>query len=221
MTEPSIPRQLRRLEDYLGLPEKFTDKLLHEDDWSFVIKTQALIEVSCTHALAAHFRNPDLAESLATLDMGNKKYGKIVLLQKLGVLDSDAAGALREFSTLRNMLAHDIRAVGFSFEDHLTRLDKHQKRNFVDAASAYVKDVLEIAGKKVDRRVFTLENPKFAWHITTTVILAIIHLEQETADVQREVDELRREAARRERPAGRSLESLLTAPSEPSKEEGA
>jgi hypothetical protein len=57
----------------LGVPPGFYDRLLHEDDWSFVIKLNALVEAACTDALAASLHAPELATCLATLDLGHSK----------------------------------------------------------------------------------------------------------------------------------------------------
>ena len=74
------------LEKRLGVPDNFYSELLHDDDWSFVIKLNALFEAACTHVLAARFKTPELEDSLAQLDLLHPKYGKVSLLCKLGAL---------------------------------------------------------------------------------------------------------------------------------------
>lgn len=51
MTERHIFRDLASLEHRLGIPKGFYARQLKEDDWSFVIKLNALFEAACAHAL--------------------------------------------------------------------------------------------------------------------------------------------------------------------------
>lgn len=43
-------------EKRLNLPLGLYEKLLKEDDWSFVIKLSALFEAACTHILSVRLR---------------------------------------------------------------------------------------------------------------------------------------------------------------------
>ena len=51
-------KDITQLERRLGLPEGFYERLVREDDWSFVIKLNALFEAACTHALANRLHAP-------------------------------------------------------------------------------------------------------------------------------------------------------------------
>ena len=87
----------------LGLPAGFYSKLLQEDDWSFVIKLNALVEAACSDALAARLHAPELAACLATLDLGHSKHGKVVLLR---VAEGAASTSEREAGFLEAMKSH-------------------------------------------------------------------------------------------------------------------
>ena len=50
-----FPR-LDELESNIGVEQGFFDRLLHEDDWSFVIKLHAVFEAVVTHLLTYHFQ---------------------------------------------------------------------------------------------------------------------------------------------------------------------
>src|SRR5688572_2981213 len=91
-------------ESQLGLPVGFYDKLLQEDDWSFIIKLNALFEAAATHILVVRLKAPELADALANLDFAHGKYGKLVLLRKLDAINKDQATLLRMLAELRNSL---------------------------------------------------------------------------------------------------------------------
>ncbi len=56
------------IERRLGLPKGFYTHLLEEDDWSFVIKTSAFLEDTCSHILAKRLGAPELAEAFGHLE---------------------------------------------------------------------------------------------------------------------------------------------------------
>ncbi|MEO8366585.1 MAG: hypothetical protein ABI538_10300 [Pseudoxanthomonas sp.] len=158
--------------------------LFNEDDWSFVIKLNALIEAACTHALYARLHAPELAGPLASLDLGNSKHGKVALLRTLGALNSEQTSVLQMLYELRNSLAHNITQVSFSFATHLSGFDKKQRANFIKRAGHGVKEIVGLEGQAVSRDVFVIENPKLSLWITVAEIIACLYLEQELALVR-------------------------------------
>jgi len=183
----SIFGELKSQEARLGLPDGFFGSLLDEGDWSFVIKLNALIEAACSDALAARLHSPQLASSLSTLDLGHNKHGKVALLRKLGAVTNDQAATMQLLYELRNLLAHNIQQVRFSFESYIASLDKNQKRNFVTRAGLAISDPVEVKDIQVPRDAFILENPKLALWLTFAEILACLHLEHEFAEARLEL----------------------------------
>lgn len=85
----TIFEEIQDFESRLGLPENFYEQLLHEDDWSFVVKLNALFECACTHVLTARLHTPELADAFAQLDFANTRYGKVAQLRSLGAITSE------------------------------------------------------------------------------------------------------------------------------------
>jgi len=162
----------------LGLPPEFYAKLLEEDDWSFVIKANALVEAACSDALAARFHAPDLAERFATLDLGHKKHGKVALLRATGAIEKEQAAFLQLLYELRNSLAHNIRHVGFTFSSYLEESEPKVRAAFVKQVGHGIKP--EVLG--VARDTFVVENPKLALWATLSEVLACLHVEHELAE---------------------------------------
>ncbi|MCB2037109.1 MAG: hypothetical protein KDF56_09430 [Ottowia sp.] len=164
----------------LGLPEGFYPKLLEEDDWSFVIKLNALVEAACSDALAARLHAPQLSACLATLDLGHAKHGKVALLRTLGAIEKEQSDVLQMLYELRNRLAHNISAVGFSFGAYINGMDEKQVASFVRRAGHGITD--EPVGQ--GRKTFVLANPKLSMWLTVAEILACLHLEHDVAELR-------------------------------------
>lgn len=87
--------EVTEFEQRLGLPDGFYDRLIKEDDWSFVIKLNSLFEGACTHILAVRLHSPDLIEAFAHLDFAHSKCGKIAMLKALNAVTSGQSNVNR------------------------------------------------------------------------------------------------------------------------------
>lgn len=98
---------LAALEEAFGLPPRFIDNLINDDDWSLVIKSHALLESACADMLCHYFGKYELADIFAQLDMSNKKYGKAAFISSLNLLSKPERRFISELSELRNELVHN------------------------------------------------------------------------------------------------------------------
>lgn len=179
-----ISDEITDFERKLGLPKGFYKKLLEDDDWSFIIKLNALFEAACTHVLAERLNAPTLTVALSHLDFANAKYGKIVLLRSLEAINSEQATFLRKLAELRNNVVHNILNVGFSFPEYISNMNSDKVKSFVKAFGHGIKDEVEIAGKKIPKAEFVRENPKLSIWTTAAEILACLYLEFGVAELR-------------------------------------
>lgn len=179
-----------QLETRLGLPVGFYEKLLKEDDWSFVIKLNALFEAACTHILVVRLNTPELEEAIANLDFAQNKSGKISFLRSLGALTAEQAGILRYIAELRNKLVHKVTNVTFSFSEYVAALDKNQLKELIKSFGRGVVDTVRIDEKVILRERFVVENPKFSLWLTAAEILACLYLEVDKISLARQQYEL-------------------------------
>lgn len=129
---PDLASIARTLEEELTLPQGFIAALYQEDDWSFVIKSHALVEALLTYLLAAHLSNPDVGSIFAFLDTSNPRTGKLAFAKAFGVLNEDARRFVRGLSELRNRLVHNVANVRFTFAAHTAELNKQARREWVN-----------------------------------------------------------------------------------------
>jgi hypothetical protein len=168
---------IESLEVLLALPGGFYDRILREDDWSFVIKLNALFEGVCTEVLSSRLSAPEILSALAHLDFGNTKCGKITMLRALDAITSEQATVLRALAELRNDLVHNISKVHFSFAGYLASRDTNQLKSVLKTFGHGVSDQVSIGGKMVPRHEFVMNNPKMSLWLTAAEVLACLHLE--------------------------------------------
>ena len=181
---------IESLEVLLGLPKGFYDQLLSEDDWSFVIKLNALFEGVCTEVLSSRLGAPEILNALAHLDFGNSKCGKITMLKALEAITPEQAAVLRALAELRNDLVHNISNVHFSFDSYIASKDSNQLKSIVKTFGHGVVDQLQSEGKVVTRYDFVKDNPKVSLWLTSAEVLACLHLEFARTELRLEMSAL-------------------------------
>src|ERR1017187_995933 len=92
------------LESLLGLTGGFFQHLLDEDDWSFIIKTHALLESGLTRLLEIAIVPPMPQTFISTLTLSGGRHSKLQLLRSLKLADADTANFVEGLSRIRNGL---------------------------------------------------------------------------------------------------------------------
>jgi hypothetical protein len=133
----NVDAGILELEAKIGVRENFFKDLLLEDDWSFVIKLHALFEAACTHLLLFHFKELELTDVFARLELSNKATGKIAFLSRLGLLGKENRRLVAALSEMRNSLVHDVRNAEFSLESMVAEFDSKALKQFALAFSPY------------------------------------------------------------------------------------
>lgn len=131
--QPNVREAIRQLcsnvEADIGLPNDFITNLRQEDDWSFLVKTAALVEAVVTELIIASVPDPRVHEVLTRLRMQGRD-GKIALAQSLKLLSPEQLRYVGKVCELRNGVLHDVRHVAFTFQSHLTAMAESQRREF-------------------------------------------------------------------------------------------
>jgi hypothetical protein len=185
--------EVRALERRLGLPEGFWAGLADEDDWSCVVKLNALIEAACTHALVARLRCPAIAGQLAHLELAGSKCGKTAFLSALDCITKQQTTFIRKLAELRNDLVHNVANAAFEFSTYLEAMENGKRREFVKALGYVFGDpVVNIkTGKETQLLEFFTKHSKFVVLVGARDVLACLHLEYAIADTRSMGEELR------------------------------
>jgi len=173
----------------LGIPDRFLQTLKEDDDWTYIIKLHALIEAALNHLLAFHFRALPLAKVFSNLDTSNKRCGKVAFVRALGLLPEDACKFISLLSEIRNFLVHDARKFVFSIDDYFCSLDKHQRKNFVMAASSGFLPATEIAGKIMEPEEIAGTYPRYAIFAASFVVVTRTHHYRKQVEHDHRIDQ--------------------------------
>lgn len=190
MSERHIFRDIASFEHRLGLPKGFYDRLLKEDDWSFVIKLNALFEAACAHALVIRLAAPELIDQFSRLELADRDRGKVKFLSALGCISDEQATFLRRLAELRNALAHNVSQVNFTFEVYVSGLDSNQRKQLAKVLGHGCNDPIPIEGKKIPLVRFAAENTKLVIWLSAAEVLACLYLEYEIAEIRLKAHEL-------------------------------
>ena len=114
----------------LALPPDFLSNLLHEDDWSFVVKSHALVEGAVTHLLVESTGDARLATFFQRLQL-NGEGGKIAAARALELMTPWQVRFLRALSPMRNRLAHRATHFNFDLAAHVATLSADQLNELV------------------------------------------------------------------------------------------
>lgn len=171
-------------EERLGLKKHFYWDLVYNDDWSFVIKLNALFEAACTHALSARLASPELLDVFAHLDFADPKKGKVKFLKSLGAITPQQSKILCSLATLRNDLVHNVNQVAFSMGDHFAAMDKGALKAQCAVWCHGLNDHMKFGEISVSKLDFFRENPKVSIWMTCMEILACLYLEFELAETR-------------------------------------
>ena len=172
--------EINILEHQLGLPVGFFEALLTEDDWSFVIKLHALIEGAITHLLITHIDEPNLATTIAHLELSNTRTGKMAFVKSMTLLDKDSRRFITSLSELRNQLVHNISNISFSFNCLLSNYTEKEKNVFIKRFAL----VQPSLNDKILREMI-LDDPKKTIWFSAMRILLSVHYRNETFVLER------------------------------------
>ena len=133
------------LEVRLELPVGFLESIEYQDEWSFIVKAHAFLEVVVTHSLTA-VSDPRLGRTLGLMQLGGRKTGKLAFASALGLLNPRQIRFASRLGELRNTLVHDVRQVDFSFSDYFAGLKAPDFRAVArDLTSAFDDAAADIA----------------------------------------------------------------------------
>lgn len=180
-----MDQSISKFETDLNISPGFYKNLLHEDDWSFIIKLSALLETSSTDVLTKVLGYRELEGAISYLDYGNSKSGKVVMMEKMKIITKEQAKTLRKFLEIRNKVAHRLEDVNFTFEKYISGFkEDNQKKEFVNNFGSSITESFELKTHKIKKKDFVLENPKLVIWFTIKEIIGCMYLSKEEKEIK-------------------------------------
>lgn len=107
----------------MALPTNLLSNLLKDDDWSFIIKSHALIESLLGHVISASLDDIRIRDSVKRLFLRDK----IKFACALDLLHADGKQFIEALSEIRNYLAHNIDSVNFSVSEYIDSAENSKR----------------------------------------------------------------------------------------------
>ncbi len=174
---------INALENDLGISNQFFCKLIHEDDWSFIIKLHSLFEAAVTQLLTKELRRDELENIISDLELSNKKSGKLAFARTLNLLKTEESRYINSLSELRNQLVHKITNINFNLEQYVNSLNKQQLQSFEKAFAYSAKEEIDLNNRKIPRHQFIKENPKITIWMGAMTCLETIYQAKTSAEL--------------------------------------
>jgi hypothetical protein len=100
-----------------------------DDDWTFIIKIHALIEVALNHMILGHLRYPELSEIIGALGIQGR-VSKLAFVEAFNLLPANGVKFIKLISKVRKTLVHDIKNFDFDLRKYLSELEKSQQNDW-------------------------------------------------------------------------------------------
>lgn len=178
-TLKSILEVVHEMEKELGLTIGFFEKLLKEDDWSFIIKLNALIETAVVFLLVKAIGGKDeLKEIFSLLELNNKQTGKVAFLKKMKLLNKESRRFISTLSGIRNKFVHNIKNLDNTLKNYVVNLDKNKKNEFIKGVSLIKKSDIE-TDETNSYEQFIEDYPKMAIWLSSMQLISYIYFERQ------------------------------------------
>jgi hypothetical protein len=182
-----VKRHQKSLLDAIGSHSKFLLGLLKEDDWSFVIKSHALIEAVMTQLVTQHAADPRFKAIFERLPISDEEIGKIAIAKQLDLLTPGQRRFIRFYSRLRNDLVHKVANVHFEFRKHLSGFDKAQRVAWRDSIVWFVEPSDE---SHAAWNTMAIDSPKIALWMAIFMLVALSEVSTTQTTSMKELHEL-------------------------------
>ncbi|HEX4976128.1 MAG TPA: hypothetical protein VFV48_09625 [Pseudomonadales bacterium] len=162
----------------------FMSRLDNDDDWSFVIKVQALIEAAVTEAVIAKVGEGAIQGIVERLPLADKQVGKLALAKQLNLMSKEQLRFVRRMAELRNRLAHRVQDLNFNLSEYVDALDQSQLRDWKESVAWFAigRDDPQpwLQGAK--------EKPRLVLYFSVVMLLSLLHLAKVEAETPRKID---------------------------------
>lgn len=193
------------MKDTLEVSDVFMNRLSSDDDWSFLIKTHALVEAALNHILVLRFGSPETQKIVEQMQTSNQKSGKSAFAKAFGILAQESLKFIQILSELRNNCAHHVKNYHFDIRAYLSKFNDDQKKSWLDCLTHGM--AKESKGSDMTVRQAFWNDPRMAILSATTyvVLQCLIHekdlnlmeaVSDARAEKAKQLDELRRTSAK-------------------------
>lgn len=159
-------------------------ELTDGDDWSFVIKTQTMIESALTNAVLANIGEEKLRKTFQVMPLVGE-VSKLTISKDLGVTTSEQRRFITTMASLRNRLAHNPEDGEFTFAEYLASLNSDQRKSWQQSIPWFAEspEARQEWGEPV------LKSAKVVIYIAATTLVALLDLSAANKSILKQIHE--------------------------------
>jgi hypothetical protein len=172
LNPPYSPELIAELESDIGVPNGFFSNIIHEDDWSFIVKLHGMVEAGLTQLIVAHFGDARLEVTISKMNISGPS-GKLAIVRALELLPKHNINFIQKLNEMRNLLVHRISNVGFSIDAHFRSLDPQQLADLIaSCGDGVIPDELDFktAYEEQQKETFFRDPRKLFWWSSVWVL---------------------------------------------------
>lgn len=168
------------VEEKLSLPKKSVNDIVHEDDWSFIIKLSSILEKALNYLITKNIKQEPIKNLV--YDLGLEK--KVELAFNLKIINSKAKANFNFIRNIRNEAAHGIE---FKFDTYFNKVSKLNayKSQFKDV---WNEQIISKTGQKITNVELTEHNQKVTLFFAVVGHLSDAELDSELAALKKNTD---------------------------------
>ncbi|EHI9275098.1 hypothetical protein J9102_004339 [Vibrio vulnificus] len=159
------------------------------NDWAFIIKLSAFIDLLLNDALNRRLQESGLKSFIESSPLYGKN-SKTELARNLGLLTKGQCSFVQQIAEMRNVCAHDFSAISFNFEDYLAGKDQNQRKSWVNKLNFFEGEA------KKSFSEFYRDMPRYGLIIGTIILSATIEGEVMKSRLSGDLDLLELKASR-------------------------
>lgn len=156
------------------------------DDWSFVIKTQTLIERAVTQAVLSKIGEERLRKTFQAMPLVGDGVSKLSLSKDLELTTSAQRRFITRMATLRNQLAHDPEYGCFTFDSYTLSLNQDRRKEWQQAMPWFA----ESPDSKKTWAEHAVKNPKSVIYVACFMLIGLLEVSATEVSILRRIDEL-------------------------------
>jgi hypothetical protein len=189
--DDTIKGSVQLIEKEVGVRSGFLESLREGDDWSFVIKTHALLEAAVSNLICKTLGRDELAEVFSHVELSGKQAGKMAFVKALDLLDEPDRRFISSLSELRNQLVHNIANVDFDLKQYTSAMLPNELDSFAKKFNSFSEgETVDYQGEKLSPNEVFRRDPKMAIWWSVAVTVAIIYQVRKIEHFKKEAEHL-------------------------------
>jgi hypothetical protein len=168
---------VQAVESDLGVDAGFLhcllDRLLYDDDWSFIVKLHALMDACITLVLTMALTNEDIRGVVSRLPLNDQRRA---FIKTLKLLPSEHLSFIRQLTSMRNDFAHDIRHIDLKIDKYVANMPRYKRKDLLRSVAALLNEEAIHATCQLPGVDFVRQHPKLAIYIGAMDLIAHVYM---------------------------------------------